>query len=101
MVKSWGVGGGGWWVAHEILLSALGLGVVSILYSLFYSQVLGPRSQVPGPRSQVPCPSRLTTEKAGLNKVFNLRPSELSLRLRLMKSYPDSARDAPQFQIFS
>ena len=44
-------------VAHEILLSALALGVVSILYFLFY-----PRSQVPGPRSQVPSPSpsRLT-----------------------------------------
>ena len=47
-------------VAHEILLSALGLGVLSILYSLFYSiprsQVPGPRSQVPGPKSQVPSP---------------------------------------------
>ena len=44
------VRGGGWLVvACEILLSALGLGVVSILYSLFYSQVPGPRSQVPGP----------------------------------------------------
>ena len=43
-------------VAHEILLSALGLGVVSIFYSLFYSQVPGPRSQVPGPKSQVPVP---------------------------------------------
>ena len=66
-------------VAHEILLSALGLGVVSILYFLFYSQVpgsrsqvLGPRSQVPGSRSQVPgprsqvpspSPSRLTKIK--------------------------------------
>ena len=40
MVKSYVVGW--WWVAHEILLSALGLGVVSILYSLFDSQVPGP-----------------------------------------------------------
>ena len=61
MVKSYG-----WGVAHEILLSALGLGVVSILDSrfsildsrflilvsrflildsLFYSQVPGPKSQ--------------------------------------------------------
>ena len=32
-------------VAHEILLSALGLGVLSIHYFLFYSQVPGPRSQ--------------------------------------------------------
>ena len=44
-------------VAPGILLSALGLGVVSILDSLFYSQVPGPRSQVPGPKSQVPSPS--------------------------------------------
>ena len=51
MVKSYG-----WVVAHEILLSALGLGVVSILDSLFYSQVPSPRSQVPGPKSQVPSP---------------------------------------------
>ena len=43
-VGGWVVGGG-WVVAHEILLSALGLGVVSILYFLFYSQVPGPRSQ--------------------------------------------------------
>ena len=42
-------------MACEILLSALGLGGVSILYSLFYSQVPGPRSQVPSPS-----PSRLT-----------------------------------------
>ena len=62
-------------VAHEILLSALGLGIVSILDSwlstldswlsilesrfsildpLFYSQVPGPRSQVLSPKSQVP-----------------------------------------------
>ena len=53
MVKSYG-----WWwwwvvvVAPGILLSALGLGVVSILDSLFYSQVPGPRSQVPSPKSQ-------------------------------------------------
>ena len=77
MVKSCGVGGGGWGVAPGILLSALGLGVVSILdswfsilvsrfsilvsrfsilYSIPRSQVPGPRSQVPGPRSQVPVP---------------------------------------------
>ena len=36
---------GGGWVACEILLSALGLGVVSILDSQFYSQVPGPKSQ--------------------------------------------------------
>ena len=69
MVKSWG------WVvvAHEILLSALGLGVVSILdshfsfldswfsflnswFSILNSQFSilfpGPRSQVPSPKSQ-------------------------------------------------
>ena len=70
----WVVGG---WVAHEILLSALGLGSFdsrflildsrflflvsqfsilnsrfSILDSQFYYQVPGPRSQVPGPKSQ-------------------------------------------------
>ena len=57
MVKSCGVVVVVVVVAHEILLSALALGVVSILYFLFY-----PRSQVPGPRSQVPSPSpsRLT-----------------------------------------
>ena len=47
MVKSYGVGGGGGWVAPGILLSALGLGigVLSILYFLFYSiSILGPRS---------------------------------------------------------
>ena len=32
-----------------ILLSALGLGVLSILYSLFYFQVPSPKSQVPSP----------------------------------------------------
>ena len=74
MVKSYG-----WVVAHEILLSALGLGVVSILDSqfsflvspflildsrfsfldsLFYSQVPGSRSHVPSPS-----PSRLTIRK--------------------------------------
>ena len=31
-------------------------GTGGTLYSLFYSQVPGPRSQVPGPRSQVPVP---------------------------------------------
>ena len=31
----------------------------------------------------------------------NLRPSELSLRLGLMKAYPDSARDVLLLQIFS
>ena len=56
MVKSYG-----WWwwwvvVAPGILLSAQGLGVVSFLYSLFYSQVPGPRSQIQGPRSKVPDP---------------------------------------------
>ena len=48
--------GGGGWVACEILLSALGLGVVSILDSLFSILYSIPRSQVPGPGSQVPSP---------------------------------------------
>ena len=58
--KLGGGGGGGWWVvALEILLSALGLGVVSILDSRFlvldsrFSILHSiPRSQVPGPKSQ-------------------------------------------------
>ena len=33
------MGGGGWVVAHQILLSALGLGVVSILYFLLPRKV--------------------------------------------------------------
>ena len=41
-----------WVVANEILLSALGLGVLSILYFLFYSQVPVPS----------PSPSRLTIQ---------------------------------------
>ena len=54
------VRGGGWWeVAHEILLSALGLGVVSILYSI-------PRSQVPSPS-----PSRLTILLCQYNQLFD------------------------------
>ena len=55
------------WVAYEILLSALGLGLLSILYSLFYCQVLGPRSQVPGPRSQVPGPSPKSQSQSLVN----------------------------------
>ena len=60
---------GGGWVAPGILLSALGLGVVSILGFRFSildsipkSQVPGPKFQVPSPKSQVPSPSpsRLT-----------------------------------------
>ena len=65
MVKSYGVVGG-WVVAPGILLSALGLGVVSILdsrFSFLDSRFLFlvsrfsildsiPRSQVPGPKSQ-------------------------------------------------
>ena len=64
-------------VAHEILLSALGLGVVSILYSIPRSQVRGPRSQVPGPKSQVlgpkshvPCPMSQSQSLDNLNKHY-------------------------------
>ena len=75
MVKSWAVSSRvcwcsyGWssrvcWWPLRFYCHLLGLGVVSILYSLFYSQVPGPKSQVPSPKSQVlspsPSPSRLT-----------------------------------------
>ena len=44
---------------------------------------------------------KIIWNKENKMKVTNLRPSELSLRLRLMKSDPDSSGDAFQLQIFS
>ena len=101
MVKSWGVGGG-WWVAHEILLSALGLGVVSILDSRFlildsrFSILFpGSRSQVPGPRSQVPSPKSQSQSLDNYFRFNDIKMEATTSSGSVMEGNPQEPRWSP------